>query len=142
MPASSPSDKKALIIYCDGAARGNPGPAGAGVVIQDEQGRIIREVTQFLGHTTNNQAEYSALIVGLQTAEEMAPDEINIRLDSELVVKQIKGQYRVRSEDLKPFYDEVTKLLRRFKRYTITHVPREQNREADILANVAIDAHV
>ena len=112
------------------------------MVIQDEQGRIIREVTQFLGHTTNNQAEYSALIVGLQTAEEMAPDEINIRLDSELVVKQIKGQYRVRSEDLKPFYDEVTKLLRRFKRYTITHVPREQNREADILANVAIDAHV
>ncbi len=142
MAATNSSDRKVLTLYCDGAARGNPGPAGAGVVIQDERGRIVKEVAQFLGHTTNNQAEYSALIVGLEAAEELSPDVIHVKLDSELLVKQIKGEYRVRSLDLKPFYDEATKLLRRFKRYTIDYIPRERNREADLLANIAIDAHV
>ncbi|MBI2954112.1 MAG: ribonuclease HI family protein [Chloroflexi bacterium] len=140
MGPSTPN--RTLFLYCDGAARGNPGPAGIGARIEDERGNIVREVSKFIGHATNNQAEYSALIAGLKAASELSPDVVHIRLDSELVVKQIKGEYRVRNIALKSFYDEATRLLRGFKKRTISHIPREQNRGADLLANLAIDGHV
>ncbi len=133
---------KHLVIYSDGAARGNPGPAGVGVVLKDEEGRIVKKVSQFIGHTTNNQAEYSALIVGLEAALELKAESVDLLLDSQLVVNQVNGTYRVRSLDLKPFNQEALKLLQRFKRYSINYIPRERNREADSLANTAIDRHI
>jgi len=130
---------KKLIINSDGAARGNPGPAGIGVTIKDEKGAIVREIAEYLGETTNNQAEYRALIAGLKAAVEMGAEEIRAFADSELIVKQIKGLYKVKNEGLRPLFEEVKGLLRKFKSCNITYVPREMNKEADKLANKAID---
>ena len=131
-----------LTIYSDGASKGNPGPAGVGVVIEDERGRILQKVSKFIGHATNNEAEYSALIFGLETASLYQIDDIELRLDSELVVRQLTGKYKVRSVDLKPFYEQAKRWLSKFKCVSITHVPREQNRGADRLANEAVAKHV
>jgi ribonuclease HI len=128
-----------LVIYADGAARGNPGPAGIGVVIEDEQGRVLKELSQFVGRKTNNQAEYMALIQGLEVAAEYQADAIQIRLDSELLVHQLKGEYRVKSPLLKPLRNKVQKLLARYKVVGIEHIERAYNRAADRLANRAID---
>jgi ribonuclease HI len=126
-------------LYTDGASRGNPGPAGAGVILLDEQGRPILELNRFLGKATNNEAEYQALITGLEAAERLDLTRLHIFLDSELVVKQLHGEYRVRNPRLQPLFDEVASRLRRLSSYAIMHIPREQNEKADRLANEAVD---
>ncbi len=130
---------KRLIINTDGAARGNPGPAGIGVVIKDEGGVIIKEIAEYLGETTNNQAEYRALIAALKSAVELGAESVAVFADSELMVKQVKGLYKVKNEGLKPLFIEVKGLLPKFKACNIEYVPRERNKEADKLANIAID---
>ena len=130
---------RGLVIYADGAARGNPGPAGIGVVIEDERGRVLKEVSQFVGHKTNNQAEYIALIQGLEAAAEYQAEAVQVRLDSELLVHQLRGEYKVKSSLLKPLRNKVQTLLARYKVVGIEHIERQYNRAADRLANRAID---
>lgn len=131
---------KKLIIYSDGAARGNPGPAGAGGQITSPSGEVLAEVSEYLGETTNNIAEYKALVLSLERALKFNPEEIQIRADSELLVKQLNGEYRVKNEGLKPLYDRVRHLLAGLKRVGVSHVYRSDNKQADELANRAIDS--
>lgn len=128
-----------LIIYTDGGARGNPGPAGLGVVIYDENRRPVAELSRFLGVATNNQAEYQAVIDALHKAKELGGTELDFFLDSELVVKQLNREYKVKNKDLAPLFLLVHNLSLNFNRITYTHVFREQNQEADRLANEAMD---
>ena len=128
-------------LFSDGAARGNPGPAGAGALLRAEDGEVVAEISEYLGETTNNQAEYQALLLGLKKAEELKLKTLKIFLDSELVVKQLKGDYRVKHPDLIPLYRQVVASLKNFSSATIAHVYREKNKEADKLANQAIDDH-
>jgi len=129
---------KKLIIKTDGGARGNPGPAAIGAVIKDEQGHLISSFSQVIGRTTNNQAEYQAIIAALQRALSLEASHVDLRSDSELVVNQIKGQYRVKKASLRPLYLEVVKLASQFESFTITCIPREENKEADRLVNMAL----
>lgn len=131
-----------LILWTDGGARGNPGPAGIGVVMTDAQGEVVAEIAEYIGEATNNQAEYRALIAGLTRAQELAATVVDIRMDSELVVRQLQGEYKVKNENMKPLYAQATALLKTFARYTIQHVRREQNAEADKLVNQALDAAI
>jgi ribonuclease HI len=128
-------------LFADGGSRGNPGPAASGAVLFDEQGEVIREVGTFLGIATNNVAEWTGLLTGLEAALDMGIDEIAVRLDSELVVKQISGAYRVKHEGLIPLHAKAKVLLRRFAHTDIRHVPRKQNAAADALVNRVLDAH-
>ncbi len=128
-----------LVIHVDGGSRGNPGPAGAGVVIFDESGAKLHEGAYFLGTQTNNSAEYQALIRGLQRAEKLAGRPIHIRSDSELLVRQLIGEYRVKNQTLAVLFNQAQMLLLRFGGWQVRHVPREQNRRADELANLAMD---
>ena len=128
--------------YVDGASRGNPGIAGAGVFIIDSDGKPFKRLKKFLGSVTNNVAEYSALIVALESAERFGIKRLSVRADSELVVKQVKGLYRVKSPDLKPLFERVRALLGSFDFFEIAHVRRDLNAEADRLANEAIDTRV
>jgi len=128
-----------LIIHSDGGARGNPGPAGIGVVIYNEKAKLVAEISRFLGVSTNNQAEYRALIAGLEKAVELGADSVDCYLDSELVVKQINHEYKVKNKELAPLFLKVYNLLTKFKSYNFRHVSREQNKEADCLANEAMD---
>ena len=128
-----------LIIHIDGGARGNPGPAGAGVVIADDAGRSLHEAGYFLGRQTNNAAEYQALILALERAARLADPHLTIYSDSELLVHQITGQYRVKSRNLIGYVEQAQLLLLRFDSWTIRHVRREANQRADQLANIAMD---
>ena len=128
------------ILWSDGAARGNPGPAGIGAVIEDREGTRLAEVSAYLGQTTNNVAEYRALIAGLVQALELGVREIEVRADSELMIRQLKGEYRVKNAGLKPLYDEAQRLIGQFSQVKLAHVRREHNSEADRLANEGIDA--
>jgi len=130
---------KKIIIHSDGGARGNPGPAGIGAVLNDEKGRVLAEISKFLGETTNNQAEYQALIAGLEKAEELKAEEIECYLDSELVVKQLNREYRVKNAELAPLFLKVHNLSLSFKKIKYIHIRRENNKEADALANAAMD---
>ena len=130
----------ALTIHIDGAARGNPGPAAAGLVIQDHTGRKILEAGYFLGFMTNNQAEYHALLLALQAAQTCADPAVTIFCDSELLVRQISGQYRVRDAKLRSLFEQVQQWLPRFDGWQISHIPRRQNCRADELASKALDA--
>ena len=132
---------RAITLWTDGASRGNPGPAGAGVLIEAEGTSDRIEISEYLGETTNNVAEYSALLLGLRKAETLSPSSLTVYSDSELIVRQIHGEYRVRSALLRPLYLETCRRLRGFPAARILHVGREENREADRLANRAIDAH-
>ena len=127
------------IAYCDGGSRGNPGPAGFGVYIQDENGSVLAELSEYLGKRTNNFAEYSGLLAALKFA--IAEDRRRLRVisDSELMVKQMKGQYRVNSPELRPLFEEARRLTMQLDRFEIRHVLREKNRHADRLANLAMD---
>ena len=127
-----------ITIYVDGSSKGNPGEGGAGVVIKDELERTVSQRKRYLGIVTNNFAEYQALILGLQEAKQLGTQEVEICLDSELVVNQINGVYRVRDSKLKPLAGEVRGLLKHFARWVIRHIPREENREADRLAREAV----
>lgn len=128
-------------LHIDGGARGNPGPAGVGVVLRcADDNRPLHEAGYFLGTATNNVAEYRGLIRGLEVAGKLGADPLHIHSDSELMVKQIKGEYRVKSADLKPLYERAKALLGKHDGWKITHVRREKNQRADELANLAMDA--
>jgi ribonuclease HI len=131
-----------IIIFTDGGARGNPGPAGIGAVLYDNQKRVLAEVSEYLGVATNNQAEYKALIAALKKAASLGASELECYLDSELVVKQLKREYKVKNKDLAPLFLEIHNLSFKFKQITYTHIPRERNKEADRLANEAMDRGV
>ena len=128
-----------LLIHTDGAARGNPGPAGAGAILRDAEGRVVGEVAQGLGRATNNVAEWTAVRLALEEARRLGATHVDLRMDSELVARQITGIYRVKHPDLKPLHGAVMELLRGFDGYTVGHVPRALNKDADRLSNVAID---
>jgi ribonuclease HI len=126
-------------LYCDGASRGNPGQAGAGVVLLDGRGDIRGQYGEYLGQATNNVAEYQALLLGLKKARDLGVQKIQIFADSELLVRQLTGQYRVKAAHLLPLYNAAKHALQEFEIHDITHVPRELNHLADRLANAAID---
>src|SRR6201996_4059556 len=128
-----------IVAYCDGGSRGNPGPAGFGVYIQDSAGKAVAELSEFLGTHTNNFAEYSALLAALEFAINHGHKSLRIVSDSELMVKQMKGQYRVNSPELRPLYDEAKRRVPKLEHFQIQHVLREKNRHADRLANLAMD---
>lgn len=129
-----------LLIHTDGAARGNPGPAGAGAVLRDAaSGEVLAEIAAPLGHATNNVAEWTAVRLALEEARRLGATHVDLRMDSQLVARQISGTYRVRHPDLRPIHAAVMGLLRSFGGYSVGHVPRELNRDADRLSNVAID---
>lgn len=130
---------KRLSLFTDGACRGNPGNGGAGAVLVGENGEVVSTVKRFLGHCTNNIAEYQALILGLEEALRRGSTAISIYLDSELIVRQIQGVYRVKNPTLKPLMADVRALLDRFDTWQVAHVPRSENAVADKLANEAID---
>ena len=131
---------QALDIHTDGACSGNPGAAGIGVVIRRD-GQVIKEISQYIGEATNNIAEYTALIVALKEAAALKAKELNIFADSELMCKQVRGEYKLKNETLKLLFEEVKKLAASFKSINLQHVPREQNKEADKLAVAAIKKH-
>ncbi|MDX1776346.1 MAG: ribonuclease HI family protein [Desulfobulbales bacterium] len=130
---------RSLNLYTDGASRGNPGEAGAGIAILDEQGNELVGTGDYLGQCTNNEAEYRALLLGLTECGKFGYGRVNVHLDSELIVKQILGEYRVKHPNLVPLYRETMQRLSHFASYSITHVRREKNSRADWLANQAID---
>jgi ribonuclease HI len=138
-PSGSPSSRRQKVfLYVDGSCSGNPGEGGAGVVIKDEQGRIVSRIKKYLGSVTNNRAEYQALIAGLQEAQSLGTSAVEVYLDSELVVNQINGVYRVRDAKLKTLEGEVRRRLGHFAHWVISYIPREENREADRLAREAV----
>ncbi|MEA3272220.1 MAG: ribonuclease HI family protein [Patescibacteria group bacterium] len=127
---------KKLVIYTDGGARGNPGPAGVGVVVEG-----VGEYKEYIGKTTNNQAEYRAVILALEKVKDVEVDELDFYLDSELVVKQLNREYKVKNPGLAPLFLKIWNLSMGFKKVTFTHIRREKNKEADRLVNEAIDEH-
>lgn len=127
------------MAHIDGGARGNPGPAGYGVVLEDQNGRRVAGLSQYLGHRTNNYAEYSGLLAALQYALEHGPKALKVISDSELMVRQIKGVYKVRNAGLQELYEKAQQMMRQLGWFEIGHVLRESNREADRLANEAMD---
>jgi ribonuclease HI len=129
----------ALQLFTDGASRGNPGQAGAGIAIFDEEGNELVGTGQYLGQCTNNEAEYRALLFGLAKCGEFGRGRLKVHLDSELIVKQIRGEYRVKHPNLKPLFQEAMQKLSDFASFSVTHVRREKNSRADELANLAID---
>lgn len=126
-------------VYSDGASRGNPGPAAIGASVLDPSGREVHTVSQRIGTATNNEAEYRAAIAGLEAALALRARDVQLRLDSELVARQISHRYRVRNERLRPLFNRLIDLRRRFDSFEVTAVPREQNTRADALANAALD---
>ena len=129
-----------LLIHTDGAARGNPGPAGAGAILRNSaDGSVVAEIAEPLGRATNNVAEWTAVLLALKEASRLEATHVDLRMDSELVARQISGIYRVKHPDLKPIHAAAMALLRTFEGYTVGHVPRELNKDADRLSNVAID---
>ena len=129
-------------VYIDGASHGNPGPAGIGVVFVGEQAKPIRRFSHYLGETTNNVAEYLALLYALQEALQAGYTGLTVKTDSELLARQINGQYKVRDPQLRLFHDLACHLVRSFHRWSIEHVPREQNRLADRLAGQAVKSRI
>lgn len=128
---------KKVVITTDGAASPNPGPAAIGAVIKDEQGNIITTISRSIGHATNNQAEYRAMIAALEKAIELGAEQAEILSDSELIVRQISGRYRVKNAALKPLFEKIKQLQIQLKKFTISHIPGEGN-EAHGLANKAL----
>jgi ribonuclease HI len=129
---------KRLIIYTDGASLGNPGLAAIGAVIKDEQGNLIARISQPIGQATNNQAEYRAIIAALEKAISLGAGQVGLNSDSELVVKQINGSYRVKKPSLKPLYQKVKQLQSQLQGFSIAHIPRQRNAEAHKLAHLAL----
>ena len=133
------SKYKKLIIYTDGGARGNPGPAGIGAVIYNEKNQKLAEISEYIGETTNNQAEYKAALAAIKKAKELGARELRFYLDSELVVRQLNQEYKIKNKDLAPLFVKIYNETLSFERVNFTHIPREQNKEADKLVNQAID---
>lgn len=128
-----------LVVHTDGGARGNPGPAAIGILFSDEQGEKIAEYSEAIGVTTNNVAEYTAVLRALEKAKQMKVEELEFYLDSELVTKQLNQEFKVKNEDLGKLFITIWNLRQGFKNVTFTHVPREENRYADMLVNKALD---
>jgi ribonuclease HI len=128
------------VVWTDGAARGNPGPAGIGVMLKTPAGEVIATDARFIGHTTNNVAEYRALLRGFELALEHGVKVLEVRADSELLIKQLLGKYRVKAEGLRPLFEQARTFMGRFESVKLLHVRREHNAEADRLANHGIDA--
>jgi probable phosphoglycerate mutase len=141
MPSSNlfPEKNDWISAHCDGGARGNPGPAGYGALIQDANGMVIAELSEFLGIRTNNYAEYSGLLGCLQFALDNNHRRLRVVSDSELMVKQIQGKYQVKSPDLKPLYEEAKRRIAKLEKFEISHALRHKNKDADRLANEAMD---
>jgi len=135
----STAEQGTCSLYTDGASRGNPGEAGAGIVLFDDKGSELATRSAYLGRCTNNSAEYQALILGLEAAIEEGCPAIHVFMDSELIVRQIEGRYKVKNEQLKPLYAMVQSLLAKFSNWQVGHVPRARNTRADQLANKGID---
>jgi probable phosphoglycerate mutase len=133
------TQQSVITAFCDGGARGNPGPAGFGVYIENDRGEKLAELSEFLGIKTNNFAEYSGLLAALEFALRYDHPRLRVISDSELMVKQIKGEYKVKSPDLRPLYDEAKRRIAGLSFFQIQHVLRNKNREADRLANLAMD---
>jgi ribonuclease HI len=129
-------------IYSDGASRGNPGPSGIGAVILDPSGKPVHEIARYIGEVTNNVAEYEALLAALHYCVEKKISPVEILADSQLMIRQLSGQYRVKHENIKPLYRKAQEYLSRLEIRGYQHVPREQNKEADRLANQGIDNHL
>lgn len=127
------------ILFADGAARGNPGPAGAGAVLLDADGHVVAELTKYVGTQTNNFAEYTALIIGLEEARRRGVDDIDVRMDSKLVVEQVSGRWKVKHPNITELAILARQLFATFPKRHIAHVPREENGIADALSNKAID---
>jgi ribonuclease HI len=128
-----------LVVNVDGGARGNPGPAAIAAVVQGPGGEVLEERGERIGHATNNVAEYKALLLGIELAAALGASELELVGDSELVIKQVKGEYKVKDANMRKLHAEVKAVLRRFDRWSIRHVRREQNAEADRLVNEALD---
>lgn len=126
-------------LYIDGAARGNPGPAGIGIVLLDENNNKIKDFYKFIGKATNNIAEYNALVYGLQEAIALGAKEVVINSDSELIARQLKGDYRVKNAGIKPLFEQAVHMLDNLDKVEVRHIDREQNKEADKLAKKAIN---
>jgi ribonuclease HI len=131
-----------LQIFCDGGARGNPGPAAVGVVIKNEKGDVLFSAGKYIGETTNNQAEYQAVIFALEKAKELGGRELEFSLDSELVVRQLNGEYKVKNPELAQQYLKIWNRRQKFRRVEFRHVYREENKMADRLVNEALDGAV
>ena len=129
-----------LKIFTDGGARGNPGPAASGAVLKDVSGAVVATASKYLGETTNNQAEYMAIIIGLEKAKEMGATDVELYMDSELATKQLKGEYKVKHPEIAKRFVEVKNLLHAFDRVSFSHVRREKNKEADAIVNEVLDA--
>ena len=132
--------EKKLIIHADAAARGNPGPAGIGIIIQNDNEKVLKEFHEFIGKQTNNAAEYMAIIKGLEMAKELEADSLTINTDSELLANQLNGVYRVKNKALIDLYMAAKKIMNQFDQIEIIHVKRDKNQDADRLANLAIDS--
>ncbi|MFC1970963.1 ribonuclease HI family protein [Chloroflexota bacterium] len=128
-----------VIIHTDGAARGNPGPASVGATVKDDKDNLIASISRRIGTTTNNQAEYQAITIALEKAVNLGARQVEVKSDSELVVKQINGRYKVKNVALRPLYQKAVQLIGSLEGFSITYIPREQNAEADKLANKALD---
>jgi len=139
-PPPAKAEHSEAVLWTDGAARGNPGPAGIGVMLKTRAGEVIATDAGFIGHTTNNVAEYRALLRGFELALEHGVEVLEVRADSELLIKQLLGKYRVKAEGLRPLFEQARQLMGRFQSVKLQHVRREHNGEADRLANQGIDA--
>jgi ribonuclease HI len=137
--AANPHDSR-YQLFTDGGARGNPGPAGIGVRLLTAEGQLVEELGDAIGRATNNVAEYQALLAGLELALDHGVQRLDVFMDSELIVRQVGGRYRVKDATLKALHEQTTRLLHRFHEVEVRHIPREQNSEADGLVNQAIDA--
>ncbi|HVP61354.1 MAG TPA: ribonuclease HI family protein [Myxococcaceae bacterium] len=138
-PARPVQPHRKLRVASDGAARGNPGLAGAGAVLFDVEGNVLERLGKFLGRQTNNVAEYQGLLLGLRRARELGAEELEVVADSELIIRQLSGAYQVRSPALRELHTEALTLLKAFRKVKLVHVPRAQNAEADEMSNRAID---
>ncbi len=136
---AAPGTGEHAVLWSDGASRGNPGRSGIGAVLKRPSGETLAEVSQYIGEATNNVAEYKAVVAGLERAVELGVGSIEVRADSELMIKQLLGRYRVKAPHIMPLFERARALLGRFASHRLTHVPREQNSEADRLANRGID---
>ena len=140
MPSHTVTAAQRMKLWADGASRGNPGPSGAGAVVKLATGEVIGEVAEYLGTGTNNRAEYTAVILGLQRALELGGREVDVYMDSQLVVRQMEGIYKVKNAQLRPLWEQAGALAKKFATCRFHHVPREQNGEADALANQGVDS--
>jgi len=134
-----PADPGPVVVVCDGASRGNPGPAGIGAAVYASSGEVLAEIAEGIGETTNNVAEYGAMIAGLARAADLGATDVTVKADSLLMVQQMKGVFKVKADHLKPMHAEARTIARGFKRVAYVHIPREQNTHADRLANQGVD---